>query len=171
MALSTARKIRLPYPKDADGKPLCRWCRGPVVPPRQSWCGDRCVGEYQERYDPTYQRRMVLQRDRGVCGGCGLDTVGLAREVMALYRTAGELAAQMRLVRAGLRATDLRFKGRRMDRLRPLWEADHIVPVIEGGGGVGLIGLRTLCRECHRKVTRQLMARRRAAKKKAQKTG
>lgn len=144
---------------------MCRWCRGPVVPPRKAWCGDACVTEYRERYDSAYQRRMVLKRDRGICAGCGLDCVGLAREVLALYRGSGELAAQDRLVEAGQRATDLRFKGWKKDRLRPLWDADHTVPVIEGGGGARVSALRTLCRECHRRVTRELMARRRAAKK------
>lgn len=164
----TARKIRLPYPKDRDGKPLCRWCRGPVVPPRKSWCGDGCVNEYRERYDAAYQRREVQKRDKGICVGCKLDTLGLAREVVRLFKADGELAAQRKLVAAGLRATDLRWKGWRKDRLRPLWQADHIVPVIEGGGGTTLTNLRTLCLECHRKTTRKLMARRRAAKRRVQ---
>jgi len=41
-----------------------------------------------------------------------------------------------------------------------LWEADHILPVSEGGGECGLEGLRTLCLPCHRAATRQLMHRR-----------
>jgi 5-methylcytosine-specific restriction endonuclease McrA len=40
-----------------------------------------------------------------------------------------------------------------------LWDIDHIVPVSEGGGAVGLDGLRTVCLKCHRQVTRELMAR------------
>lgn len=40
-----------------------------------------------------------------------------------------------------------------------LWEADHIVPVVEGGGACGLDGLRTLCRQCHVAETRKLRAR------------
>ena len=39
------------------------------------------------------------------------------------------------------------------------WEADHIVPVAEGGGQCGLENYRTLCIRCHRKVTRELMGR------------
>lgn len=45
-----------------------------------------------------------------------------------------------------------------------LWEMDHIVPVVEGGGECGLDGLRTLCLPCHRAETaalrRRLAARR-----------
>ncbi len=39
------------------------------------------------------------------------------------------------------------------------WEADHIVPVIEGGGGCGPEGYRTLCLRCHRLETAALAAR------------
>ena len=39
------------------------------------------------------------------------------------------------------------------------WEADHIVPVVEGGGGCGPEGYRTLCLRCHRIETARLAAR------------
>jgi len=45
------------------------------------------------------------------------------------------------------------------------WEADHILPVIEGGGECDLSNLRTLCLKCHRKETAAL-AKRRAEKRK-----
>jgi 5-methylcytosine-specific restriction protein A len=48
---------------------------------------------------------------------------------------------------------------------RRLWEMDHIVPVVEGGGSCGLENLRTLCWTCHRRETRELAARRAAARK------
>lgn len=159
---ATTRKVCLPYPKDADGKPLCRWCRGPVVPPRKSWCGDKCVEEYRSRYDAAYQRQLVFRRDRGVCAVCHLDTDALRKRIMALRpRREAQLGV---LVEAGFRPTDLKFNRR---GLRSLWEADHIVPVVEGGGGTGVDNLRTACLLCHREATRELMARRRAAKKAA----
>lgn len=40
------------------------------------------------------------------------------------------------------------------------WQADHVVPVCEGGGECGLDGLRTLCRGCHKVVTAALAKRR-----------
>jgi hypothetical protein len=42
------------------------------------------------------------------------------------------------------------------------WEADHIVPVVEGGDS-SLENIRTLCIPCHREVTRSLRERRRSA--------
>ena len=34
-----------------------------------------------------------------------------------------------------------------------LWDADHIIPVKDGGGMCGLDNLRTLCISCHKKIT------------------
>ena len=42
---------------------------------------------------------------------------------------------------------------------RSLWDADHILPVAEGGGECDLENLRTLCLRCHRAATRELRER------------
>ena len=39
------------------------------------------------------------------------------------------------------------------------WDADHIIPVVEGGGECDLSNIRTLCIPCHRKVTAELRKR------------
>ena len=36
------------------------------------------------------------------------------------------------------------------------WEADHILEVVNGGGGCGLDNFQTLCTECHKEKTRKL---------------
>ncbi len=43
---------------------------------------------------------------------------------------------------------------------RSLWDADHILPVVKGGGGCGLENYRTLCQPCHKTATAALAARR-----------
>lgn len=35
------------------------------------------------------------------------------------------------------------------------WDADHIVPVYKGGGACDLSNFQTLCKECHKKKTKQ----------------
>jgi 5-methylcytosine-specific restriction enzyme A len=47
---------------------------------------------------------------------------------------------------------------------KSLWDADHILPVTEGGGECDLENIRTLCLRCHRLVTAQLRERIRRAK-------
>lgn len=118
--------------------------------------------EYRSRYDSVYQRKLVLRRDRGRCRECSLDTVRLANEVRLAWKSGKRREALDLLLGAGFKDTDLRWKAR---GLIPLWQADHIVPVVEGGGGTTLENLRTLCLCCHRKATRELMARRRALRK------
>ena len=43
---------------------------------------------------------------------------------------------------------------------RSLWDADHILPVCEGGGECDLENLRTLCLVCHQDATSALRRRR-----------
>ena len=128
----------------------CRWCKGPVSGRRRTFCSDGCVHEWRLRSSTSYLRDCVLERDRGVCALCGFDTVRERRRVMRL-----PFAARMREIRA-LIEHGLIHRTR-----RSWWEADHILPVVEGGDS-NLENLRTLCIPCHRGVTYELRARRRA---------
>lgn len=40
-----------------------------------------------------------------------------------------------------------------------LWQADHIVPVVEGGGECDISNMRTLCTDCHKDETAALRKR------------
>ena len=131
--------------RDAAGAPICRWCRGPVAPPRRTFCGDACVHEWKIRSSPWYVRREVKKRDKGTCRLCGLNVVKAHRE----------------WTRAKPPVTD-RAARKRWRAERPRWEADHIVPVADGGGECGLDNYRLLCRPCHVKVTLDWRAKRRA---------
>ena len=51
------------------------------------------------------------------------------------------------------------------DTSRGAWQADHIIPVIEGGGECGIDGMRTLCIIHHKEATKALAARRAAKKR------
>jgi 5-methylcytosine-specific restriction endonuclease McrA len=83
----------------------------------------------------------------------------LRRLIKKADAAADEIAAKRHRARRlwmTLRKTIQRLHGRH------LWEADHIRPVVEGGGACGLENLRTLCVRCHKVETARLAARRAA---------
>lgn len=132
-------------PAGTSGRPLCRWCNLEVPAGRFTFCSDWCVHEWKLRTDPGYLRKKVLARDRGVCALCAIDCES---EIRRLKRLSGSRRVEG-WARWGLRP------GQR----RSLWDADHIVPVAEGGGECALDNMRTLCLICHRRVTSELRAR------------
>jgi 5-methylcytosine-specific restriction endonuclease McrA len=107
-----------------------------VRPPRRTFCSDPCVHEWRLRSDPSYARAEVWKRDRGTCRACGL-----------------KLAAALRRWRRERPAARRGASYREWRRRRPRWEADHILPVADGGGECGLENYRLLCRACHLQVT------------------
>jgi 5-methylcytosine-specific restriction protein A len=141
---------RLARPPHGHRKGLCRWCSGAVKPPRQSWCSEACVEQYSIQSDPSFVRRRLLARDKGVCAACGFDCAALQRELRDLRwsHDGGDHAVALRKAALGIPAHRTTF-----------WDADHIVPVVEGGGLCGLDGYRTLCWKCHQQVTSELRAR------------
>lgn len=137
------------------GKEWCRCGCGNEVPPgrRQTTCSTACIEAWRLRNDPKRIRWVVFDRDHGICAHCGTDTEKLLNECRkASYRAGRSYRLEPP---PGFPAVD-----------RNWWEADHIVPVIEGGGQCGPEGYRTLCIPCHKLETAAL-ARRRAERRRA----
>ena len=128
-----------------NGRGLCRWCSLEVPRGRFTFCSDYCVHEWKLRSQPAYLRDQVLARDRGLCAGCGIDTLAALR--------------QLRRSRGSRRHALLQHWGMRSLHRKSLWDADHILPVSEGGGECDLENIRTLCLRCHRAATAQLRER------------
>ncbi len=138
---------RRELPKGPNGRNLCRWCGLEVPPKRSTFCSAWCVNEWRLRTDPGYLREQVYARDRGVCALCGTDTDAAWR--------------RLRRLRGAARAAALAEWGIKERQRKTLWDADHVMPVSEGGGECDLDNMRTLCLKCHRQVTAELRVRRR----------
>ena len=136
---------RAALPAGANGRALCRWCNLEVPPGRFTFCSEWCVHEWRLRSDPGYLREQVFARDRGICSLCGIDCEA---EIRRLRRTSGS-----RRIEAWAKW------GLTPKQSRSLWDADHKLPVAEGGGECDLDNMRTLCLICHRRVTSELRAR------------
>ncbi len=168
--MTLARNPRLKRPRELlpEVLGLCKWCGGKAEPPRRYWCSDGCVREYQS-FEPAILRRRCWERDRGFCRACHRDIGELERRLRVLSdlywkrggRTWGgkeDPAAWQR----GIRWMKL-LRRLKVDH-RHLWEADHRIPVVEGGPNC-LANLRTLCLPCHRLETKKLAARRAQARR------
>lgn len=170
-------------------------CGSVPRPPRRTWFSEACVQRWRERNDLTWIRRQVEDRDRGICATCGLATVRLRSRLPEPYRNYEPTRYDRRFHTSGSWTTggflEARYKracevarkwtrkwrqaaDRRREALQaagwPLhrqtwWDADHIIPVCEGGGQCGIENYRTLCIPCHKKETKELAARRAQARK------
>lgn len=136
---------RKAIPRGPNGRGLCRWCSLEVPKRRFTFCSDFCVHEWKLRTQPAYLREQVFLRDKGLCADCGVDAVAEAR--------------RLRFSRGARRAELLAHWGLKARTRKSLWDADHIVPVAEGGGECDLNNIRTLCLRCHRGATMRLRER------------
>ena len=165
------------------GRPLCRRCGAEVPKGRSTFCSGRratfayrtrellhagtgCVHAWLLGSDAAYLRKHVFARDRGVCAACALDCEQVARDLVAASRARDEPRM--------LALYELATGRARLTGHGALWEADHIVPVVEGGGfdpAVDpLANIRTLCCRCHKRASAEL-AGRRAGRRRGDETG
>lgn len=131
-------------PRGPNGRALCRYCANEVPAGRRTFCGGA-------------QASFVYRDGRYITPGhgcvhehCLRSDPGYARKcVWARDQGKCELCPATSSHRGASHE----------------WQADHRVPVVEGGGACGLENLRTLCTACHRLETAKLAARRASARK------
>ncbi len=112
-----------------NGKGFCRLCGEPAGKGRTRSCSEECYSGLYIRINANYARYKVYERDKGICAICKTNADDHKRESSYSWQA------------------------------KHTWEADHIIPVKEGGGGCGLEGLRTLCIKCHGKESGLLRKR------------
>lgn len=147
-------------PKGPNGRALCRQCSVEVPVGRRTFCSDKCVDAWKITRDPTFVRVKLFERDKGVCAICGTDCVKLMKTLERLNPERSYILANKPLMK---RLQELRIPVTRYQTARRsygIWDADHIKPVVEGGGECTLDNYRTLCCLCHYQETTKLAKRR-----------
>lgn len=143
----------------------CTWCREPLSGLQRTFCSDNCVESFKLANDPIYVRKAVSKRDRGICAHCGVDTLKLVDQICQAKElvfknqirpgseTWLEIEVEILEVCATLGLGDrIQSLSRLMYETFHVWEADHVVPVIEGGEN-GMGNIQTLCIPCHKRKT------------------
>lgn len=151
MAKRFMSSCEIPFRKDAQGRPLCRWCGVVVTPPRRSWCSQECVDEFLMRSSAETMRAHIFRRDNGICEACGCDTKKIER-VIGFADCVSYGSGWSVFVRLGFNLH------------QSLWEADHVVEVCNGGE-THLDNMQTLCVPCHKQKTRKMHADRARARR------
>lgn len=150
--------------KDGTLRYRCVWCWKVCSGRRTRWCSQACVDEYLIRKRGGHARAAVRKRDGGVCQLCGFECKRMERILRRLSQNLwGRPYAKSWWRRKERIREDLLRRGYDREGVmgrKSLWQADHVVPVVEGGGACGVENLRTLCTPCHKKETRELAARR-----------
>jgi len=166
-------------PKGPNGRARCRECGAEVPAGRKSFCSTGCVDSWKIRSDPTHVRIRLFERDHGVCAICGVDCTEQVKRLERLdpefqkrwdrscwgRRSYEESIEKNAALKKELQGSGISVH-RYLHRHRyGIWDADHIVPVVEGGGEArALDSFRTLCCRCHGQETAKLR-KRRASKK------
>ena len=161
----------LPGIPGAGPSPLCLICGDAYDDARREalghpFCGEPCAKSFRVKTRVGFARAELFKLERGVCQACGLDCDALLSKLIA-EPSVPERARMLEA--AGGTVPFVCFSSARAaaiaraPRAGDLWQADHIVPVAEGGGECGLENFRTLCDGCHRRATKDLRARMREA--------
>lgn len=110
----------------------------------------------------SFVRAQLYERDRGICAECGVNG---AQMDAALSSLQSDLLHPLLMTIHPMIITTLRAEG--WTNVKPrgrgsypdavkftsCWEADHIKPVVAGGGECGIDNYRTLCFVCHKKTS------------------
>lgn len=131
--------------KGPNGRGICRWCGTEVPPGRRSFCSDAHVHEWRLRSDGQYLREQVYKRDLGKCASCKTDTRLQKIAVEDALHAAGYAEKTFDYLDV-LKSLNITIAEAR----KSLWQADHVLPVENGGGLCDLDNFQTLCIKCHK---------------------
>lgn len=165
--MANTARTPLPPPGGEEGKARTGVCEdgqfalGNLATPPSHWwtrfCGLQCYRLHCLRRSGPEIRRQLFALERGVCQLCGLDAHALFERVRALAppERLAELKRAGFSFGAGRKAGAILAAPKEGD----LWQADHEVPVAEGGGACAIFNFRTLCTPCHQRETARLHQR------------
>ncbi|CAG9466200.1 unnamed protein product [Pedinophyceae sp. YPF-701] len=132
-------------------------------------CGEGCFKVYLARCTTGGLRAQLGKLERGRCRLCGTNCRDLVSRLQGITRyshpTDWKERRRQVVKRVAPRFLTMRSKKRLENLLEKAvegnaWEADHIVPVYEGGGECTVDNMRTLCIPCHERNTAEQAARR-----------
>ena len=148
-----------------NGVDLCQVCDSPATV-RGLYCCEQHAEEFRVMASESYARQKTFERDAGVCAECGLNTCYLSMlrtKANGSWQRFRLVLGEKRRWRSEQECRSILYRYsalwvKAIIRYRipqhlwihgPLWQSDHILPVVRGGGSCGMQNRQTLCFFCH----------------------
>ncbi|ANQ09354.1 DNA helicase [Plasmodium coatneyi] len=120
------------------------------------FCEGNCRKIYFLKKSSTTIRRLIYERDKGVCNICKLDCTNLIRQIKNQKYFSINEKIDYFVKRYPLFIEDINHLTFILEKPMEghIWNVDHILPVFRGGGEASFDNLQTLCTFCHKKKTK-----------------
>lgn len=148
---------------------------------QSTYCSYACAKRQLVRLSGSEIRRQLFEMEKGICQICSLDAHSLWKQVcidcclLNMLRFVPFVVTYLQFYCTKVLAVEPperlallqkhNFKVRAAGSILTspkagdFWQADHIIPVSEGGGECDMDNFRTLCSKCHAKETEVLRQR------------
>ncbi|SCO68346.1 DNA helicase, putative [Plasmodium vivax] len=120
------------------------------------FCEGKCRKFYFLKKSSNSIRRLIYERDKGVCNICKLDCTNLIRQIKNQKYFPINEKIDYFIKRYPLFIEDINHLTHILEKPMEghIWNVDHILPVFRGGGEASFDNLQTLCTFCHKKKTK-----------------
>ncbi|GAW81974.1 DNA helicase [Plasmodium gonderi] len=130
------------------------------------FCQGSCRKMYFLKKSSTSIRRLIYERDKGVCNICKLDCTNLIRQIKSQKYFPINEKIDYFIKKYPLFIENINHLTHILQKPMDgrIWHVDHILPVCKGGGQASFDNLQTLCTFCHKKKTKDDMKKKRKKK-------
>ncbi|KJP88911.1 hypothetical protein AK88_01405 [Plasmodium fragile] len=120
------------------------------------FCEGKCRKIYFLKKSSNSIRRLIYERDKGICNICKLDCTNLIRQIKSQKYFSINEKIDYFIKKYPLFIEDINHLTHILEKPMEghIWNVDHILPVFRGGGEASFDNLQTLCTFCHKKKTK-----------------
>ncbi|KAI4837445.1 DNA helicase [Plasmodium brasilianum] len=127
------------------------------------FCAGNCRKLYFLKKSSCSIRRLIYERDKGVCNICRLDCQNLIKQIKNKKYFSVKEKIDYFIKMYPLFIENIEHLKNILQKPTDgyIWHVDHILPVFKGGGEASFDNLQTLCTFCHKKKTKDDVKNRR----------
>ncbi|ETW37908.1 hypothetical protein PFTANZ_01339 [Plasmodium falciparum Tanzania (2000708)] len=120
------------------------------------FCEGKCRKLYFLKKSSCSLRRLIYERDKGICNMCQLDCTNLIKQIKnnKYFEINQKIDYFIKMYPLFIENVDHLKKIIQKPKEGYIWHVDHILPVFKGGGEASFDNLQTLCTFCHKKKTK-----------------